>query len=494
MQLAVIIILQNNIPQQENFFHKSVSLNPNFGYGWLAHGHALSYDKEHEQAMNCYLRALRLLENFAEPRLYTGIEYCHANNFKQAADNIKIAENFCKTPNAVILHELGTVYLYDRDYERATKTYLKALMSLTKVETDDPIRDIDALLDPILDEYWCPLYFNLGYSFFKASKPCTAITFYRKVLQMGYQKANAWAQIGYCYSFAGRPRLAINAFMQSLALNPSSASVKHAYDRAVSIVAQLPSTYLDKESIDVLESLENYPPYKPDKIFDNRPNLARFFLDNIQNSKLTTDQVFNEHRSIPKSATQKTPPSPGSQQQSPHPRCGPELYDHHRPSTAPAAISVTVDPHAWIFRGRPINEESPADIEAFEGDQPPGVRDRETASAEAVMTGRRDSTEDDLLNSFNFDEDLTVRSQYPLNVVVQDPQELFTDWFMADIHNDTVRRIYDNVSTLGPPPIPRRRDLALNEYSRGGGDIHTYFRNSVLRTSRMRGRGRGGRA
>uniref|UniRef100_A0A914Y6Q9 Uncharacterized protein n=1 Tax=Panagrolaimus superbus TaxID=310955 RepID=A0A914Y6Q9_9BILA len=100
------------------FFHKSVSINPNFGYGWLAHGHALSFDKEHEQAMNCYLRASRLLENCAEPRLYTGIEYCNANNLKQAAQNIKSAAAFCETPNAVILHELGTVYLYDKDYDR----------------------------------------------------------------------------------------------------------------------------------------------------------------------------------------------------------------------------------------------------------------------------------------------------------------------------------------------------------------------------------------
>uniref|UniRef100_A0A914Y507 Uncharacterized protein n=1 Tax=Panagrolaimus superbus TaxID=310955 RepID=A0A914Y507_9BILA len=272
-------------------------------------------------------------------------------------------------------------------------------MTLTKIETVNPIRDIEALLDPILDEYWGALYFNLGYAMFKASKPCTAITFYRKVLQMGCQKANAWAQIGFCYCLAGRPRLAINAFMQSLALNPNMASVKHAYDKAVAIVAQLPSTYLDKEPIDVIESLENYPPYKSDKIFDNRPNLGRFILDNNQLSKLTAEQVFNEHRSISKV---KTPPSPGG---SPRPRYGPDLYDP-RPSTAPAAISTTVDPHAWVFRGRVIEEESIADIDAFEG-EPPGVRDRETASAEAVMTGRRDSTEDDLFASINFDEDLT---------------------------------------------------------------------------------------
>lgn len=31
-------------------------MNPGFGEGWLAYGHALYYAEEHEQAMNCYLR------------------------------------------------------------------------------------------------------------------------------------------------------------------------------------------------------------------------------------------------------------------------------------------------------------------------------------------------------------------------------------------------------------------------------------------------------
>ncbi|KAE9546150.1 hypothetical protein FO519_010638, partial [Halicephalobus sp. NKZ332] len=39
------------------YFYKCTTVNPNFGYGWLAYGHSLSFDREHDQAMNCYLRA-----------------------------------------------------------------------------------------------------------------------------------------------------------------------------------------------------------------------------------------------------------------------------------------------------------------------------------------------------------------------------------------------------------------------------------------------------
>lgn len=95
-------------------------------------------------------------------------------------------------------------------------------MALTRIETDNPHRDIELLFEPILDEYWVPLYYNLGFAMLKSARPCTAITCYRKVLQTGYQKAAAWAQIGYCYCSALKPRLAISAFMNSLALNPNN--------------------------------------------------------------------------------------------------------------------------------------------------------------------------------------------------------------------------------------------------------------------------------
>ncbi|KAL3100364.1 hypothetical protein niasHS_001667 [Heterodera schachtii] len=61
-------------------------MNSGFGEGWLAYGHALFYMEEHEQAMNCYLRASRILEAHFEPLLYIAVEYCFANNFKLAAD------------------------------------------------------------------------------------------------------------------------------------------------------------------------------------------------------------------------------------------------------------------------------------------------------------------------------------------------------------------------------------------------------------------------
>lgn len=39
---------------------KAVSINPSFGEGWVAQGHALYAAEEHEQALNSYLRVPEL--------------------------------------------------------------------------------------------------------------------------------------------------------------------------------------------------------------------------------------------------------------------------------------------------------------------------------------------------------------------------------------------------------------------------------------------------
>uniref|UniRef100_A0A0M3JBK8 Cell division cycle protein 16 homolog (inferred by orthology to a human protein) n=1 Tax=Anisakis simplex TaxID=6269 RepID=A0A0M3JBK8_ANISI len=45
----------------KNFLNKCITMNSSFGEGWLAFGHVLSAESEHEQAMNCYLRVCSFL-------------------------------------------------------------------------------------------------------------------------------------------------------------------------------------------------------------------------------------------------------------------------------------------------------------------------------------------------------------------------------------------------------------------------------------------------
>ncbi|GMR32440.1 hypothetical protein PMAYCL1PPCAC_02635, partial [Pristionchus mayeri] len=101
-----------NIQAAKSFMNKATTMNECFGEGWLAFGHILAYDCEHEQAMNCYLRAARVLEKRFEPMLYIAMGHCYTNNFKLATDFV---EDACVLGNGspIVWHEKGTL-LYSK--------------------------------------------------------------------------------------------------------------------------------------------------------------------------------------------------------------------------------------------------------------------------------------------------------------------------------------------------------------------------------------------
>lgn len=45
-------------------------MKPSFGEGWLAFGHVLTAESEHEQATNCYLRVYPLSVVMKDPKLF----------------------------------------------------------------------------------------------------------------------------------------------------------------------------------------------------------------------------------------------------------------------------------------------------------------------------------------------------------------------------------------------------------------------------------------
>jgi hypothetical protein len=94
---------------------KSTTMNASFGEGWVAYGHILYYSEEHEQAMNCFLRASRVLEGNFEPLLYIAVEYSFANNYKLAYDFMRDADN-AEPSNPIVLHEQASVNYMQGDF------------------------------------------------------------------------------------------------------------------------------------------------------------------------------------------------------------------------------------------------------------------------------------------------------------------------------------------------------------------------------------------
>lgn len=177
----------------------------------------------------------------------------------------------------------------------ACESFFKALIAITKIETNNPLHDLDKLINAIVDEYWVNLYFNLGMALFELKKPCSALACFRKVLEMGIERDRAYMMMAFCYCRAGRPRLAIPIFQKSLAINPHETTTKTAYDKVVGMVAHLSSSNETMTIDDVLE----YEFVDKKTSTDYRPNLGRHLLNTSmsQSYKINSERTFRILRS-----------------------------------------------------------------------------------------------------------------------------------------------------------------------------------------------------
>ncbi|VDN03156.1 unnamed protein product [Thelazia callipaeda] len=201
----------------KNFFNKCTSMNSAFGEGWLAYGHALTAESEHEQAMNCYLRASRVLEGSFEPLMYIGLEYAYANNTKLAQDFLKDAAEIAGD-NALVLHEQGCIYYMKKEWKNAEASFTKALF-LAYNETDEHVKPCD-LLHRSLSEFWEPLVNNLGHVKCKLGLYAESIKFHQKALLLCPEKVGPNAGLAIAASHAGKIDRAVYYFHKALGIDP----------------------------------------------------------------------------------------------------------------------------------------------------------------------------------------------------------------------------------------------------------------------------------
>ncbi|CAG9539118.1 unnamed protein product [Cercopithifilaria johnstoni] len=201
----------------KNFLNKCTSMNCTFGEGWLAFGHALTAESEHEQAMNCYLRASRVLEGSFEPLLYIGLEYAYANNTKLAQDFLKDAAEIAGD-NALVLHEQGCICYMKKEWKNAETFFTKALL-LAYNETDESAHVCDLLNRP-LSEFWEPLVNNLGHVKCKLGSYEEAIKFHQKALLMCPRKLGPNAGLAIAAGRAGDIDRAVHYFHKALSVDP----------------------------------------------------------------------------------------------------------------------------------------------------------------------------------------------------------------------------------------------------------------------------------
>ncbi|GMT04420.1 hypothetical protein PENTCL1PPCAC_26594, partial [Pristionchus entomophagus] len=211
-----------NIQAAKSFMNKATTMNECFGEGWLAFGHILAYDCEHEQAMNCYLRAARVLEKRFEPLLYIAMGHCYTNNFKLASDFVEDA-SVLGSGSPIVWHEKGTLLYSKKMYPEALDCFLHAMVIITRSPEHT---SHDELLHKPLDPFWEPLMNNLGHANRKLGRFHEAIACYQKALLLVPQQVTTLTSLAVSYASIEKYQMATQFFHQALAIKPFSQYAK----------------------------------------------------------------------------------------------------------------------------------------------------------------------------------------------------------------------------------------------------------------------------
>ncbi|GMT32948.1 hypothetical protein PFISCL1PPCAC_24245, partial [Pristionchus fissidentatus] len=219
-----------NMHAAKSFMNKATTMNECFGEGWLAFGHILAYDCEHEQAMNCYLRAARVLEKRFEPLLYIAMGHCYTNNLKLASDFV---EDSCTLGNRspIVWHEKGCLLYSKRMYSESLDCFMKALAIITRSPESSTQ---EHLLERPLGQYWEPLVNNIGHANRKLHRFDDAIACHLKALLLVPQQVTTLTSLAMCFACQENYTMATQYFHQALAIKPFSQYTKLALEAMIS--------------------------------------------------------------------------------------------------------------------------------------------------------------------------------------------------------------------------------------------------------------------
>ncbi|KAF8382104.1 emb-27 [Pristionchus pacificus] len=224
-----------NIQAAKSFMNKATTMNECFGEGWIAFGHILAYDCEHEQAMNCYLRAVRVLKKRFEPLLYIAMGQCYTNNFKLASDFCDEACLLGET-SPIVWHEKGTLLYAKKNYSVSLECFMRAMTIITRSEEGTSLEE---LIHKPLDPFWEPLMNNLGHANRKLYRYTDAIACYNKALLLVPQQVTTLTSLAFAYACIEKYEMATQYFHQALAIKPFSQFAKAGLDALITEQAHL---------------------------------------------------------------------------------------------------------------------------------------------------------------------------------------------------------------------------------------------------------------
>ncbi|VDD81483.1 unnamed protein product [Mesocestoides corti] len=187
---------------------KATQQDRRFGPAWLALGHAYAADSEHDQAIAAYCTAAQIVRHSHVPMMYIGVEYSSSGNHSLAERFMQHALQRSPSDPA-ILHELGSLALNLKRYNKALKLLKQAYVNISQ------------LSGQVLAPYWEPLLNNLGHAYRELGNYEEALKMHSAALGLVENSPTTLESIGLIYAQMGRYEEAIRAFQTALALHPS---------------------------------------------------------------------------------------------------------------------------------------------------------------------------------------------------------------------------------------------------------------------------------
>lgn len=194
--------------QGRRYLTKAATLDRLFGPAWLAYGHSLAKEKEHDQAMAAYFKATQLMRGCHLPLLYIGVECGLTKNFEMAEKFFYQAMSLAPL-DVFVLHEMGVIKYESEAYEDAEevfKTTLNMVMEMCK-NNQEPLSD-----------RWEPLLNNLGHCCRKNKKLTESLNFHTRALSLKPLNSQTYTAIGFVQALMGRLSDAVESFHKSLSL------------------------------------------------------------------------------------------------------------------------------------------------------------------------------------------------------------------------------------------------------------------------------------
>ena len=227
----------------QKYLQKATKINKRFAKAWIALGHVLAAQEESEHAISAFRSASRLLPGDHRPLIYMAKELVRTNYLPLALHILTSALQLSPN-NAVVLNEIGVIYLKQEKLQLALEHLSAAVQSL---KNDELSSNNNVRGTKISGKGNTEIYSNYATCLRRCKRFDEALHWYRLCLAYNPSDANIHANIGYTLHLSKKLDDAINVYHKALALQPTFTFCSEMLSRAMNDLLELDVVTLPEE-------------------------------------------------------------------------------------------------------------------------------------------------------------------------------------------------------------------------------------------------------